>query len=114
MFQTATDDEKLFDALRHLKYNKHEVILFHLLDKTTEEKFDFENTPKRFLDVETGEHIDLYADNIKEAYEDKVGAYFESLKMKCAQYKIKYVEVDIRGNFSTIFNTYLVERQKFL
>ena len=32
MFQTETDDEKLFDALRHLKHNKHEVILFHLLD----------------------------------------------------------------------------------
>lgn len=114
MFQTATDDEKLFDALRHLKYNKHEVVLFHLIDKATEQKFNFENTPKRFLDVETGEHIDLYADNIKEAYENKVVAYFEQLKMKCIQYKIKYVEVDVQADFSRVLNTYLVERQKFL
>ncbi len=114
MFQTSEDDEKLFDSLRHLKYNKHEVVLFHLFDKKKEQQFDFENTPKRFLDVETGEHIDLYSENIKEAYEASVSAYFETLKLKCTQYKIKYVDVDIRGDFSRVLNTYLVERKKFL
>ena len=114
MFQTNADEEKLFDALRHLKYNKHEVVLFHLIDKTTEQDFNFENTPKRFIDVETGEHIDLYAENIKEAYGKRVTGYFEALAMRCAQYKIKYVDVDVRSNFSKVLNTYLVERQKFL
>ncbi len=114
MFQTATDDEKLFDALRHLKYNKHEVVLFHLMDRSTEYHFDFENTPKRFLDVETGEHIDLYSDTIKEAYEKSVESYFGNLKLRCAQYRIKYVDVDIKADFSRVLNTYLVERQKFL
>ncbi|MGB5818552.1 MAG: DUF58 domain-containing protein [Saonia sp.] len=114
MFQTTTDDEKLFDALRHLKYNKHEVVLFHLLDKDTEFHFNFENTPKRFIDVETGSHIDLYADTIKEAYEEGIMGYLNQLKLKCAQYKIKYVEVDIHANFSKVLNTYMIERQKFL
>jgi len=114
MFQTTTDEEKLFDALRHLKYNKHEVVLFHLTDASTEVKFDFENTPKRFVDVETGEHIDLYAENIKEAYEKSVVAYFDALKLKCAQYRIKYVAIDVRSDFSKVLNTYLVERQNFL
>ncbi|WP_461443863.1 DUF58 domain-containing protein [Maribacter sp.] len=114
MFQTATDDERLFDALRHLKYNKHEVVLFHLIDKSTEQEFDFENTPKRYIDVETGAHIDLYAENVKEAYEKSVATYFDALKLKCAQYKMKYVGVDVRGDFSKVLNTYMVERQKFL
>ncbi len=114
MFQTTTDEEKLFDALRHLKYNKHEVVLFHLTDASTEVKFDFKNTPKRFVDVETGEHIDLYAENIKEAYEKRVVAYFDALKLKCAQYRIKYVAIDVRSDFSKVLNTYLVERQNFL
>lgn len=114
MFQTTTDNDKLFDALRHLKYNKHEVVLFHLVDASTEVQFDFENTPKRFVDVETGEHIDLYSENIKEAYEKSVTAYFEALKLKCAQYRIKYVAIDIRSDFSKVLNTYLVERQNFL
>jgi len=114
MFQTETEEARLFEALRHLKYNKHAVVLFHLLDHQHELNFDFENTPKRFVDVETGNHIELYAGNIKSAYRQKVEQYQESLKLKCAQYKIKYVNVDINSNFSKVLNTFMVERQKFI
>ncbi len=114
MFQTEKSDAELFEALRHLKYNKHEVVLFHLLDKEKELHFNFENTPKRFLDVETGEHLDLYADNIKEAYEKELNSFTTDIKLKCAQYRIKYVDVDINSDFSTVLNTFLTERQKFL
>ncbi|AYN69821.1 DUF58 domain-containing protein [Euzebyella marina] len=114
MFQTETDDEKLFEALRHLKYNKHEVVLFHLLDRETEFSFEFENVPKRFIDVETGEQIDLYSDSVKEDYQRQLKAYLSSLQLKCAQYKIKYVEVDVKADFSRVLNTYLVERRNFL
>ncbi len=113
MFQTETEEEQLFEALRHLKYNKHAVVLFHLLDHKHELNFDFENTPKRFVDVETGTHIDLYADNIKKGYHEKVKQYQENLKLKCAQYRIKYMGVDINSSFSQIFNTFMIERQKF-
>jgi len=114
MFQTTTEDEQLFDALRHLKYNKHDVVLFHLLDKETEMHFNFENTPKRFIDVESGEYIDLYADTVKQAYESQLTQYLASLKLKCAQYKIKYVDVDITAPFAKVLNTFMVERQQFL
>lgn len=114
MFQTEKSDETLFDALQHLKYNKHEVVLFHLLDKEHEIDFNFENTPKRYVDVETGDYLDLYADNIKEAYTKGLNDYISALKLKCAQYRIKYITVDIKGDFSTILNTFLTERNKFL
>jgi hypothetical protein len=64
--------------------------------------------------VETGVHIDLYADTVKEAYEKEVESYFAELRLKCAQYKIKYVEVDVKDSFSLIMNTFMVERQKFM
>ena len=114
MFQTEVDENQLFEALRHLKYNKHEVVLFHLLDYQRELNFDFENTPKRFVDVETNEHIDLYADNIKGAYEEAVQGYMKELQLRCAQYRIKYVGVDVRSDFSGVLNTFMVERQKFV
>jgi len=114
MFQTEVEETQLFESLRHLKYNKHEVVLFHLTDAERELAFNFDNTPKRFVDVETGNHIDLYADSIKEAYEKKVKAYMADLKLKCSQYKIKYVEVDVRTNFSNVLNTFMTERQKFI
>lgn len=113
-FQTEVEEQQLFESLRHLKYNKHEVVLFHLMDAKHELSFDFDNTPKRFVDVETGQHIDLYSENIKEAYHKKVTAYFEDLRLKCSQYKIKYVEVDVRADFSNVLNTFMTERQKFL
>ncbi|MDN3664509.1 DUF58 domain-containing protein [Algibacter miyuki] len=114
MFQTSEDDVKLFEALRHLKYNKHEVVLFHVFDKEKELDFDFDNRPKRFIDVETGEHINLYADTIKENYSKTVNTYFSNLRLKCAQYKINYVEADINKDFSNILTTYMIARQKFI
>ncbi|MBQ0734329.1 DUF58 domain-containing protein [Aquimarina celericrescens] len=114
MLQASSSPEKLFEALRHLKYNKHEVILFHTFDSEKELNFDFSNRPTRFIDVETGEFINLYADNIKDNYRKAVSSYFYDLKMKCAQYGIKYVEADTTKDFDKILTTYLVERQKFV
>ncbi|MGS2737798.1 DUF58 domain-containing protein [Sinomicrobium sp. M5D2P17] len=114
MFQNETGDEELFNALRHLKYNKHEVVLFHVMDKASEYNFDFDNRPKRFVDVETGEHIDLYADTMKEEYKKALKIYTDKIKLKAAQYRIKYVEADIQKDLEKILQTYLVERQKFI
>jgi uncharacterized protein (DUF58 family) len=114
MFQSSVKEAKLFEALRHLKYNKHEVVLFHVFDKEKELVFDFDNKPRRFVDVETGEHINLYADTVKDNYQTALSHYFESLKLKCAQYKIKYEEADINKDFNNILTTYMIERQKFL
>ena len=114
MFQSDVEDAKLFDALRHLKYNKHDVILFHVFDKAKEMSFDFDNQPKRFVDVETGEQIDLYAENIKDNYKKAVTNYFNEIKLKCSQYQIKYVEADINESFNKILTTYMIERQKFV
>ncbi len=113
MFQNELEEEKLFEALKHLKYNKHEVVLFHTIDKSKELKFDFENKPRKFVDVETGYFLNVYPDTIKENYETSVTNYFKALKQKCAQYRIKYVEADINAGFSKILTTYLIERQKF-
>ena len=114
MFQADKKEDELFEALRHLKYNKHEVILFHTFDAKHELNFDFDNRPKRFIDVETGEHINLYADTVKENYRKIVDQYFKNLKLKCMQYKIDYVPVDINQGFDQVLTTYLVSRQRFL
>lgn len=114
MFQPDIDNDRLFDALRHLKYNKHDVILFHVFDKEKELNFDFDNKPKRFIDVETGDFINLYAENIKENYEKAVNEFFNDIKLKCGQYQIKYVEANINESFNKILTAYIVERQKFV
>lgn len=114
MFQTDKKEKELFEALRHLKYNKHEVVLFHTYDGKLEYNFDFENSPKKFVDVETGEEINLYASSVKQQYKTEVGKYFNELKMKCMQYKIEYVPVDIHKGFHQILISYLTSRKKYL
>ena len=114
MFQTNIDEEKMFEALRHLKYNKHEVVLFHTFDMKTELNFDFENSPKKFVDVETGETVNLFAENIKENYTKLVDSYFKELKNKCLQYKISYVPVDIQQGVHQVLTSYFLSRQKMM
>ena len=112
MFQPNKDKEALFEALKHLKFNKHEVILFHTYDGKTEFNFNFDNSPKKFVDVETGEEINVYAENVQEKYKEMVGDYFKELKNKCLQYKIDYIPVDIHTGYSEVLTSYLIRRKK--
>ena len=112
MFQTNVDEEKLFEALHHLKYNKHELILFHTYDANTELHLNFSDSPKKMVDVETGEEINLYTENIQNEYYKSVQDYFNKLKNKCLQYNIDYVPVDINAGFDRILISYLLSRQK--
>lgn len=112
MFQ-GEDDERLFKALQHLKHNKHKVVLFHVVDKKTEFNFDFDNAPRKFIDLETGEQVNLFAENVRNDYEKLVQNYFSKVANTCAMYKIKYVPVSVDDKFEKILTTYLVEKQKF-
>jgi uncharacterized protein (DUF58 family) len=112
MFQPNKDHASLFEALRHLKFNKHEVVLFHTYDGKTEYDFNFDNSPKKFVDIETGEEINIYAENVREKYKELVGSYFKELKSKCLQYKIDYVPVDIHKGYNEVLTSYLISRKK--
>ncbi|MFV7236795.1 DUF58 domain-containing protein [Flavobacterium sp. ZB4R12] len=109
----ASREEALFNALQHLKHNKHKVVLFHVVDNKTELNFDFDNTPRKFIDVESGEEVAVFADNVKEEYEKQVESYFKKLALTCAQNRIKYIPVGVGESFEKILMTYLVEKQNF-
>jgi uncharacterized protein (DUF58 family) len=113
LFQDQVEEDELFEAMRHLKYNKQDVVLFHTYDSKTEVDFDFSNRPTRYTDVETGEHVNLYADNIKEEYKKAITAYFERMRIRCGQNRIKYQPVDIQQDFDVVLTTFLLERQLF-
>ncbi len=104
--------EEVFSALQHLKYNKHEVVLFHTIDKELEVEFKFENRPYVFIDMETGEEVRLQSNQVKEYYTEQVIKMKEKLRLKCLQYKIDYVETDINKGFRPVLQSYLVRRSK--
>ena len=59
-------------ALQHLKHNKHEVIVFHVIDKKTEVDFELENRPYTLVDMETGERMKIQPAAFKEKYKTAV------------------------------------------
>lgn len=112
MFETNDDNEALFSALQHLKYNKHEVILFHVVDKRHELDFEFENRPYEFVDIESGEKLKLQANEVRKHYKEQIKAFEEALKLKCAQYQIDFVEADVNKGFRQVLLPYLMKRKK--
>ncbi|TDG34899.1 DUF58 domain-containing protein [Pedobacter changchengzhani] len=103
---------ELFDALQHLKFNKHEVVVFNVLDKAKEVDFDFENRPYQFIDMETGAEIKVHANQVKANYVDAVSSYRKEIALKCAQYKIDLIDADIKEGFYSVLQSYLIKRQK--
>lgn len=112
MFDNLHQQQELFSALQHLKHNKHEVILFHVLDKSLEVDFAYENRPYLFVDMESGEEIRLQARQVKDHYVGQMATFTEELRIKCLQYKIDFVPADIRQGFFRILQAYLVKRRK--
>jgi uncharacterized protein (DUF58 family) len=114
MFESEGNNEELFSALQHLKYKKHEVVLFHVNDKQKELDFEFENRPHKFIDLETGEEIKLNPNQIKDNYLAAISSFTSALKLKCGQYHIDFVEADINQGFDTVLYTYLVKRHSMI
>jgi uncharacterized protein (DUF58 family) len=112
MFDGNESADNLFKALQHLKHNKHEVIVFHVIDNQTELLFEFQDRPMEFVDLETNEKIKLNPGEVKEQYRSEAGKFHQSLKMRCNQYKIDFVEADVQSDFNTVLQTYLIKRAK--
>lgn len=112
MFDGNEDTDDLFKALQHLKHNKHEVIVFHVMDHETELRFDFEDRPMEFVDMETNERIRLNPGDVKQQYRIEANKFYKGLKLRCNQYKIDFVEADVQTDFDTVLQTYLIKRAK--
>lgn len=102
----------IFSALQHLKHNKHEIVIFNVLDHKKELDFEFDNRPYHFVDMESGEELKLNPQNVKETYLQQVESYHKELQLKCAQYKIDLIDADIHLGFYQLLNAYLIKRAK--
>ncbi|OWY22192.1 DUF58 domain-containing protein [Sphingobacteriales bacterium UPWRP_1] len=114
MFENADDADEIFSALQHLKYNKHEVILFHVADKKRELDFEFENRPYEFVDMETGEKVKLQPNQVKEFYRTQLDKFMKQLQLRCHQYRIDLVEADINKDFTQVLLPYFTKRSKMM
>ncbi|MDX2283842.1 MAG: DUF58 domain-containing protein [Bacteroidia bacterium] len=111
LFNQAEAEEAFFKSLQHLRHEKHEVLVFHLLDRRTELDFDLPNRPVILRDLETGEKLEVLPAQVRERYREQMLAYTRRFKQRCYEYSIDFVEVDIRQPYDKVLTDYLVKRR---
>ena len=112
MMDNSARRDELFDALQHLRYNKHDVILFHVVDRKHELELELEGRPYTFVDLESGEQVKAHAAEVRSAYKSAMAAYWHELKLKCGQYRIELVEADINAGFENVLLQFLIKRSR--
>jgi uncharacterized protein (DUF58 family) len=111
-FEHNRDVDHLFDAIKHLKYNNHEVIVFHTVHKPSEVEFDFPSVPMSFQDAESGEILKVQPAEIKNQYQKAIKEYNQYIKLKMSQYKVDFVVADTSETVAHALIPFLVKRRK--
>ena len=112
LFNPSESPEDFFKALQHLRHEKHEILVFQLLDRKTEEEFNFPNRPIILQDLEMGEKIEVQPNQIREAYRNALKDYNARFKQKCYEFNIDFIEVDIAQSYEKVLTDYLLKRRK--
>jgi len=116
LFSDLLDDpskaDELFQAVEHMRHNKHEVILFHVVDQKMEVDFDLGNRPYNLVDMETGERMKIQPAEIKEEYTKSIKKYFDELALRSLNNRIDFMPADINQGFDQVLLRYLLKRQK--
>ena len=111
-FVRSDEQEALFDALRHLRHNKHEVILFHTFDQSHELNLDYDSRPCRFIDLESGRSLRVQPSEVADVYRREMNALQSDLQQRSLQYHIDYVPVDVEQGFHQVLLPFLLKRSK--
>jgi len=117
MLENNFDEDKLqalFAAIQHLKYNKHEVIIFNVIDKQKELELNFDNRPHHFIDMESGESIKVHPGRVKEAYQASLKLFRNQVALKCTQYNIDIIDAGVDEGYNEVLRAYLIKRNKMI
>jgi uncharacterized protein (DUF58 family) len=112
LMEDGREAEELFAALQHLRYNKHEVILFHITEGGQELDFGFENRPYEFVDLESGTRTRLQPAQIREEYRKGMQAWQKEFEDRCHQYGIDRIAVDMREDVNAVLHAFLLKRAR--
>lgn len=104
------EPEELKTAFEHLRFRKHDVAVFHLLDPL-EIGFTFQR-PMRFLDLEGGPSIFAEPNEIADRYQQALEAYLGSMKKVVLESSIDYHRVSIDEDYEQVLLRFLAARSK--
>ncbi|HUT12992.1 MAG TPA: DUF58 domain-containing protein [Thermoguttaceae bacterium] len=102
------EPEDVIRALHHFRHRRHEVIVFHVLDKA-EIEFPFRDLIA-FHDMETNERIQVDPAYVRDAYTEQIEAFLEGYRRSCAETRIDYVMTDTTVPYDFMLSRYLAKR----
>lgn len=114
MFDANNNSDELLSALQHMRHNKHEVIVFHINDKSKEMDFNYENRPYKFVDLENEKSIILNPSEIRKQYAQHLKEHFQLIKSQCTANRIDFLEIDINAEPAAVLKPFFTKRKKLL
>ena len=102
------EPELLRGCFQHLRFRKHDVAVFHLLDPL-EISFDFRQ-PMRFLDMEGGPAIFAEPNDIADRYHQAVRMYVDALRTVVLESAVDYHRVSLDEDYEQVLGRFLIGR----
>ena len=112
MLYSQKDAKPVFEALEHLRYNKHEVVMFHVFSGSLEQNLDYGNGVRNFVDLEQSTSVKLNPVEVKDAYAKIMAEKKNEIIRHCYDNRVDYVELDIDKGYEQALTAYLVKREK--
>jgi uncharacterized protein (DUF58 family) len=97
-------------GLDHLRYNNHEVIIWHIMDPW--ERDLSVDGQIRFRDLESGETLTTQSEGIRQAYRLAVDEWRQALELECRKRAIDRVELTTDDSPERALLDYMVRRAK--
>jgi uncharacterized protein (DUF58 family) len=106
------DPHEVFNAINHLKHERHEVIVFHLFQRKHEAEFSFDNRPFLLVDMESGEEIRMLPNEYRNQYRTSYAEHLQNLALRCGDLSVDFVPVAVEDPLDDILIRYLLKRQQ--
>ncbi len=104
------DPQELKKAFEHLRFRKHDVAVFHLLDPQ-EVNFNFQR-PMRFIDMEGGPSIFAEPNEIIDRYQRAMNGYLAEMKQITLESAIDYHRISIDQDYEQVLFQFLAARTR--
>jgi hypothetical protein len=105
-----TEPAPLLDCFQHMRFRKHDLAIFHLLDR---QELDFEfDRPIRFMDIEGSFNMITDPSVIQGGYRKELDRYLEDLKLGCREFGVDYRRVLTDTDYEQVLSSFLLQRMK--
>jgi uncharacterized protein (DUF58 family) len=104
------DVDRVIDGLSHFRFDRHEVIVFHVMDPA-ELTFPYERLT-RFKDVEGSGSVVANPRSVRNKYLERLQKYLTDIKRKCLERDISYVFCPTDTAYDRMLLAYLDQRLK--